>query len=347
MAPKAKAKAGGGASEEMAEKWQDFFKAWKSNEKTAAEGLGAGAVIAKLPDVDPIKEKIEGGEECQTWNFTTGPVDHMAFALLWKSLRETGYKYVRAIRLWKCNNDDGDESVRSVCHFLESPACAGAVEDIQFTDIGVTALGCRFLGQALGGSTKIPGTVPNANFVPPVTYLRLDCNRIGGAGVVQLAAGLAQNKNITALSLQYCAIGENGGLPLRDILMYQQSKLEILMLRGNELQDAGVEALLSGVRRSKTLKVLDITDNKANLEQPGILALLLECFTGVLTLEKYCLGGNQLTDVGVEEVVKGVTGQAHVKEIQIPERCSAGAFTKLAEALGGGKKGKKGKKKKK
>ena len=158
----------------------------------------------------------------------------MSFQVLMHSLRQAAYNKIRAIRLWKCDAK-GDESVRSVCHYLESETPV-IVEELQCTDINLTELGCEFIGRALGGRERIGGELLS---VPPITYLRLDYNHIGGRGVEQLAKGLAQNSTLRALSCEYCAIGPDGGQPFSNILMYHASALEQIRLRGNELRDEG------------------------------------------------------------------------------------------------------------
>lgn len=64
-------------------------------------------------------------------------------------------------------------------------------------------------------------------------------------------------------------------------------------------------------------------------------------------LEVYRLVGNQITDVGAQKLIHGMIGLSHLKEVQVPERCSQSTYEALEQALGGGKKkkGKKGKKK--
>ncbi|CAD7948468.1 unnamed protein product [Amoebophrya sp. A25] len=332
MPPKAKPKAAAGGGED--ETWDNFQKFYTKAMKTYN--------LQRGPDVDKIMEKFdEGMDPLQIrWNFTE-PLDNMGFKILMQCLREAEYKKITNIRLWKCD-PKGDESVRSVCEYLESPNGV-VVEDLQFTDNNITDLGCEFLGLALGGREKVAGKI---QLVPPVSYLRLDYNHIGAKGVQKLSLGLAQNKTLRALSCQYCAIGPEGGQPLACILMYRESEMEQFLMRGNELGDMGALALLRGVRRNQKLKLLDVSDNKFT-EKPEILDVLLDCFQNNLLLEVYRLVGNQISDVGAQKLIHGMIGMSHLKEIQVPERCSQSTYEALEQALGGGKKkkGKKGKKK--
>ena len=49
---------------------------------------------------------------------------------------------------------------------------------------------------------------------------------------------------------------------MSNILMYFKTELEQLFLKGNELGDEGVSALLRGAKRSPKIAVLDLVDNK-------------------------------------------------------------------------------------
>ncbi|CAD7965463.1 unnamed protein product [Amoebophrya sp. A120] len=332
MPPKAKPKAAAAGGED--ETWEAFQRIYQK----AMKQYG----LKPAPDVEKILGFFDEGMDPMQirWNFTE-PLDSMGFNILMHSLREAEYKKISNVRLWKCD-PKGDESVRAVCDYLESPNGV-VVEDLQFTDNNVTDLGCEFIGMALGGRERVAGKLA---LVPPVSYLRLDYNHIGAKGVEKLAVGLAQNHFLRALSVQYCAIGPQGGAPLATILMYQKSEMEQFLLRGNELGDVGALALLKGVRRNQKLKLLDLADNKFS-EKPEILDVLLDCFQNNMLLEVYRLVGNQISDVGAQKLIHGMIGLSHLKEVQVPERCSQSTYEALEQALGGGKKkkGKKGKKK--
>merc|ERR1719161_3493663 len=170
---------------------------------------------------------------------------------------------IRAIRVWKCNG--GDESVRSVCHYLDGVP-SPAVEDLQFTDNGVTALGCEFLGRTLG---------PNGNTM--VNLLRLDYNQFGSLGVEKLSLGLSQNATLRQLSLRYCGIGEDGGQYLAHILMFIRNALVVLELRGNYLRNKGIVDVFAGAKRAKNLRELDVFDNKFT-DTPDVIEAVKELF---------------------------------------------------------------------
>jgi len=289
---------------------------------------------AKIVEVQEIFQRMEEGEEMASWNFSR-EFDPMAFRILFIALRQPGagldcVNLIRAIRVWKCNG--GDESVRSVCHYLDSVP-SPAVEDLQFTDNGVTHLGCEFLGRTLG---------PSGNKV--INLLRLDFNQFGSAGMQQLSLGLSQNSTLRHLSLRYCGIGEDGGTYIAHTLMFIRNALEVLELRGNYLRNQGIIDVLTGARRAKCLRQIDLFDNKFT-DTPEVIEAIKDLFQNNTKLEDYNFAGNQISDDGAAKLVAGMIGQAHLKNVLVPERCSQKTFEALELTLAAGKGKKKGKKK--
>lgn len=289
----------------------------------------------KIAEVQEIFQRMEEGEEMASWNFSR-EFDPMAFRILFIALRSPGagldcVNIIKAIRVWKCNG--GDESVRSVCHYLDSTQGTPAVEDLQFTDNAVTHLGCEFLGRTLG---------PSGNKV--INLLRLDFNQFGSAGIEKLSLGLSQNSTLRHLSLQYCGIGEDGGTYIAHILMFIRNALEVLELRGNYLRNQGVIDVLTGARRAKCLRKLDLFDNKFT-DTPEVIEAIKDLFQNNTKLEDYNFAGNQISDDGAGVLVQGMIGQTHLKQVLVPERCSQKTFEALELTLAAGKGKKKGKKK--
>eukprot|EP00746_Dinoflagellata_sp_MGD_P000081 gnl/MRDRNA2_/MRDRNA2_100149_c0_seq1.p1 gnl/MRDRNA2_/MRDRNA2_100149_c0~~gnl/MRDRNA2_/MRDRNA2_100149_c0_seq1.p1 ORF type:complete len:355 (+),score=66.54 gnl/MRDRNA2_/MRDRNA2_100149_c0_seq1:95-1066(+) len=323
MAPKKKPPPKKGAEGEV-DLFEEFLKKYNKNKKEFD--------TIKINDAEAIIQQIQDeGEDIPAWDFSQA-FDQMSFRILMHSLRHSGYLNIKGMRIWKCNG--GDESVRSVCYYLDSNP-PPEIEDLQFTDNAVSPLGCEFLGRTLG---------PTGN--KKVSFLRLDYNQFGAPGVEKLSLGLAQNATLRTLSLQYCGIGPEGGQYLAHILMFIKSALEDVRLRGNNLGRAGVVDVFIGARRAKCLRSLDLFDCKFS-ETPDVIEGLLALFQHNTKLEKYNLAGNDITDVGAQKLIHGMIGQSHLKEISVPERCNLKTFEALEAALGAGKgkKGKKGKKK--
>lgn len=324
MAPKKKpAKAGEGE----VDMFEEFQKTYTKKQKEFD--------TVKLQEVaDIIDKKVNEGEEMPAWNFSR-EFDPMSFRILFIALRQPGpglppLSEIKAIRVWKCNG--GDESVRSVCYYLDGVP-SPAVEDLQFTDNGVTELGCEFLGRTLG---------PSGNKV--INFLRLDFNQFGTPGVEKLSLGLSQNSTLRYLSLRYCAIGEDGGQYIAHILMFIRNALEVMDLRGNYLRNQGIIDVFTGARRTKCLRQLDVFDNKFS-DTPDVIEALKDLFANNTKLEDYNLAGNQISDEGAGKLVAGMIGNGHIKTVLVPERCSFKTFEALELTLGQGKGKKKGKKK--
>jgi hypothetical protein len=321
MPPKKAAK----KAEGDADLWEEFKKRLRKNEQEFE--------TPKIPAVQDIMRKMDEEGVCPKWIFDT-EFDPMAFRILFHSLAQAKYLDISAIWVWKCNG--GDESVRSVCYYLDQDPKPN-VKDLQFIDNGVTALGCEFLARTLG---------PNGN--PTIDLLRLDFNQFGTPGIEKLSMGLSQNATLRYLSLQYCNIGEDGGRYIAHILMFYRNALESLFLRGNYLGNAGVVDLLVGARRTKVLKEIDLYDNKFTDSQELIQALR-DLFANNTALTKYDLSGNKITDAGAYHLVNGMIGHNHFKSSEAKVLVTEQVSTKTWEALqevttGKGKKGKKGKK---
>jgi len=324
MAPKKKpAKAGEGE----VDTFDEFTKTYTKKQKEFD--------TPKIADVQEIISRIvDEGEDVVSWNFSR-EFDPMAFRILFIALRQPGpglppLNTIRAIRVWKCNG--GDESVRSVCYYLDALP-SPAVEDLQFTDNGVTKLGCEFLGRTLG---------PSGNKI--INLLRLDFNQFGTPGIEQLSLGLSQNSTLRHLSLRYCGIGEDGGQYIAHILMFIRNAIEVLELRGNYLRNQGIIDVFTGARRAKCLRELDVFDNKFT-DTPEVIEAIKDLFANNQKLENYNLAGNQVSDEGAAKLVAGMIGQTHLKQVLVPERCSLKTFEALETVLAAGKGKKKGKKK--
>lgn len=95
---------------------------------------------------------------------------------------------------------------------------------LEFLDCKVTPLGCEFIGKCLNK--------PLAH-CPPVQVLKLDHNQFGTSGMLALKDGLKANEWVKTLSLTYCGLDAGSGRTLFEILIFQKSKLEDMILTGN------------------------------------------------------------------------------------------------------------------
>ena len=83
----------------------------------------------------------------------------------------------------------------------------------------------------------------------------------GSAGSNALCEGLKTNEMVKTLSLCYCGIDQEGARSLFEVLIFQKSKLEELILTGNQLKNEGVKQVLNGVSIAKELKKIYLADN--------------------------------------------------------------------------------------
>jgi len=319
MAPKKKP-AAAGADQEA---WDNFKRCLKKNEQEFD--------TPKIPAFQEIQRQIEGdGINLQSWVFDS-EFDAMAFRILFHSLAQAPYLDITAIRVWKC--EGGDESVRSVCAYLDNDP-PPQVCDVSFMDNDVSPLGCEFLARTLG---------PNGNKL--INRLLLDYNQFGTPGVEKLSLGLSQNSTLRYLSLQYCNIGEDGGIFLAHVLMFHKNALEVLKLRGNYLGNPGVMDVLSGARRTKALAEIDLYDNKF-CDTPDLIKVLEDLFTNNVVLTTYDLSGNKISDRGAHDLVQKMIGKNHLSKVFVTEQVASKTWEALDEVTSGGKGKKKGKKRK-
>ena len=122
---------------------------------------------------------------------------------------------------------------------------------LELLDNKVTYLGCEFLGKTLKPSPMCP----------PICILKLDHNNFGSKGLNALLAGIQCNEYLKTLSFSYCGLDQECSRGLFEMLIYSKSKLEELILTGNNLRNEGAKMVLSGVSAAKELKKIYLADN--------------------------------------------------------------------------------------
>ena len=81
------------------------------------------------------------------------------------------------------------------------------------------------------------------------------------------------------------------------MLIFSKSKLEELILTGNQLRNEGVQMVLDGVSIAKELKKIYLADNQFN-EDAEMLESIKQCMTRNKNLAKYDFRNNDLKDTG-------------------------------------------------
>ena len=82
-----------------------------------------------------------------------------------------------------------------------------------------------------------------------------------------------------------------------EILIFSKSKLEELILTGNDLRNEGTKMVLNGVSIAKELKKIYLCDNHFN-ENDDMLEAIKLCMTRNKNLAKYDFRHNDLKDKG-------------------------------------------------
>lgn len=117
-----------------------------------------------------------------------------------------------------------------------------------------------------------------------------------------------------------------GARSIFEILIYSKSKMQEIILTGNNLRNEGVKIVLQGVSIAKELKKVYLADTQFN-EDLAMLEAIKSCMLKNKTLAKYDFRFNDLKDeavlffidmLGPEEEGK----VSHVTEIEISERAT-------------------------
>ena len=95
----------------------------------------------------------------------------------------------------------------------------------------------------------------------------------------------------------YCGIDQEGSRSLFEVLIFQKSKLEELILTGNQLRNEGVKQVLNGVSIAKELKKIYLADNQFN-EEESVLEGIKNCMARNKSLARYDFRNNDLKDEG-------------------------------------------------
>jgi hypothetical protein len=237
MAPKkAAAKKKEGDEEDLSV--ENFWKGYKK--KCVEHGCDVSKIIKKSFD-----EFVEEGNEIKKFHIWE-ELGWPGVKALVEALNGAAYPHAVSIRFWKTYCED--EGVRLLCTFLMR--CT-SILCLELLDNKITHLGCEFLGKTLK-----PGPA-----CPPICILKLDHNNFGSRGLNALCAGIQNNEMLKTVSLSYCGIDHEGARALFEMLIYSKSKLEEVILTGNNLRNEGTKVVLQGVAAAKELKKIYLADN--------------------------------------------------------------------------------------
>ena len=164
------------------------------------------------------------------------------------------------------------------------------IQKLEIRDSGISEIGCELLAKSI---------LINNRKLKSLVTLRLDFNRIGSEGLLQISHGLQNNRCLRRLSLSFCGIvGDkmaNDGL---HNILSNAFLLEELNLENNLLGTKGCIGLITGIShiRSTNLNDLNISSNQIGQDlvegDVQILHALAQQFKACTTLKKISFHGN-------------------------------------------------------
>lgn len=161
-----------------------------------------------------------------------------------------------------------------------------------------------------------------------------------------IGKGLLMNKTIQAVSLTYCDIGDEATQAIFEILIFQNSQLLEFNLSGNDITDAGIIKVFSGLEVAKSLQKIYLAANKFT-EKEETMDALHKCFITNKRLTRYDVKNNDIKDEGVQRIIEALGEAPHVIEVEISGAIEEETFLAFKDAIAANKPGKKKKGKKK
>ena len=177
-----------------------------------------------------------------------------------------------------CNNEIGMDGVRSMVPFLKN---ASALSKINLSgNRNIKTEGFEVLINALDGGPIVVLNLNCCNIggdisvlgnctLPHLCELRLEDNSVQNLGNI---SSLQNYTNLQKLYLESNKIGREGCIVISNLLQNEESRLEILDLDSNDIDDEGAEILAASLKHNNTLSSLYLRGN--NIKEKGRLAFL-------------------------------------------------------------------------
>jgi len=279
--------------------------------------------------------------------------DGLCVRALFGALQKSKYSQLQCVCFWRA--DIGDAGAKAAGDIVANIA---SIAKLEIRDSALSASGCWLLSKAL---------LLNNRTLKSLRTLRLDFNRFGSDGLLQIAHGLVHNRCVRRLSFAFCAIeGDKTAADALHSILSNCFALEELNLENNALGSKGCVGLITGMAslRSTTLKALDLSSNQIGQDLADgdvqILHALAQQFRACASLKQIALHANFFGEKIADVFLMMLSDPAalHITSFTVPHTLPAmvvAAFSKTlqahkpkakAKAKGKGK-AKKGKAKKK
>ena len=180
-----KKKADDGVEEVTLDQLQTAFK---KECKTLAVSSAASQPIA-----DIFSSYLEDEEKGTLSQLCIGnEIDGLAVEALFQSMLKSKYLKLKCICFWR--SDIGDGGAKAAGDIIANIA---TIEKLEIRDSALSESGCEVLAKAM---------LLNNRKLKSLVTLRLDSNRFGSDGLLQIAHGLANNRCVRRLSFGFCGI---------------------------------------------------------------------------------------------------------------------------------------------
>ena len=144
--------------------------------------------------------------------------------------------------------------------------------------------GCRLFALALGSSTN-----------KSLQKVELEDNNISEEGIVDIITALSMHPHLKHLDLDGNRLRKDGCVALATLLQNSAKELQYLYISHNEINDEGVEALVSALKNYSRLKELRLSNNPSITTRGWLsLATILEFSNS--NLEVLGVGQNNIDD---------------------------------------------------
>ncbi|XP_073495457.1 NACHT, LRR and PYD domains-containing protein 3-like isoform X3 [Phyllobates terribilis] len=133
-----------------------------------------------------------------------------------------------------------------------------------------------------------------------IKVLRLDNNDLTDISCIHLASVIRKNRSLKILKLSNNRLSGPHFSDLMEALSSPVCRIEKLLLDNNELSDTACIHLASGVWNNRSLKKLDLSNNR--LSGPHFSDLIEALSSPECRIEELHIGGNQLSEEEKEEI---------------------------------------------